>query len=364
MNKPESLYIHIPFCEHICSYCDFPKLQYFSSFSSLYLKQLKKELDSYHIDHPLRTIYVGGGTPSALSLDELRDLLEMIDPYTGNVIEYTFEANPESLSIDKIKLLKAHKVNRISLGVESTQEKYLKVMNRHHSFLDVRKVIDNLVDEGIDNINVDLILGLPNMNLKDLKMDLDNLLTLPIKHISCYSLTVSPHTAFYINGIKPQDDDLMREYYDFVHYYLLDKGFIHYEVSNWAKEGYMSQHNLTYWKNEEYYGVGLGASGYIDNIRYTNTKSINQYNEGKNERSEEVVDLESMKTYMIMTNLRTIYGLDLKKYQSLFNENLLETKGKEIAELIGNKLIELKEYKIIPTYAGMMVLDQVILALL
>ena len=126
----------------------------------------------------------------------------------------------------------------------------------------------------------------------------------------------------------------------------------------------MSEHNLTYWKNEQYYGVGLGASGYIGNIRYTNTKSINQYNEGKNERSEEVVDHVSLKTYMIMTNLRTIYGLDLKKYQSLFNENLFETKGKEIAELIGNRLIELKDHKIIPTYAGMMVLDQVILALL
>ena len=364
MNKPESLYIHIPFCEHICHYCDFPKLQYFSSFSSKYLKELKKELDSYHIDHPLKTIYVGGGTPSALSLDELEELLEMIDTYTDSVVEYTFEANPESLSLDKIKLLKEHKVNRISLGVQSTQEKYLKAMNRHHSFFDVRKAIDNLIDEGIDNINVDLILGLPNMNLRDLKMDLDNILTLPIKHISCYSLYVAPHTAFYINGVEPQDDDMMREYYDFVHYYLLDKGFIHYEVSNWAKEGYMSEHNLAYWKNDHYYGVGLGASGYIGNIRYTNTKSINQYNEGKNERSEEVVDQVSLKTYMIMTNLRTIYGLDLKKYQSLFNENLFETKGKEIAELIGNRLIELKDHKIIPTYAGMMVLDQIILALL
>jgi len=364
MNKPTSLYIHIPFCEHICSYCDFPKLQYFSTFSNNYLKRLKEELDSYHIDEQLKTIYVGGGTPSALPFDELKQLLEMIKPYSSGVIEYTFEANPESLSLDKIKLMKSYGVNRISLGMQSTQEKYLKVMNRHHSFFDVRKVIDNLVDEGIDNINVDLILGLPNMNLKDLKADLDNVLTLPIKHLSCYSLTVSPHTAFYINGIKPQEDDVMREYYDFVHYYLLDKGFIHYEVSNWAKEGYMSKHNLTYWKNEQYYGVGLGASGYIDNIRYTNTKSINQYNDGHNEKEEEVVDLPSLKTYMIMTNLRTIYGLDLNEYKALFNEDLLAVKGVEIASLIGNKLIKIENHRLIPTYEGMMVLDQLILALL
>ena len=364
MNKPASLYIHIPFCENICSYCDFPKLQYFSSFSNIYLKRLKEELDSFHIDHPLKTIYIGGGTPSALPIDELKQLLEMIDPYAKEVEEYTFEANPESLSLDKIRLLKQHKINRISLGMQSTQEKYLKVMNRHHSFFDVRKVIENLIDEGIDNINVDMILGLPNMNIKDLKTDLDNILTLPIKHLSCYSLTVSPHTAFYINGIKPQDDDLMRDYYDFVHNYLLDKGFVHYEVSNWAKEGYMSKHNLTYWNNEQYYGIGLGASGYVGDIRYTNTRSINQYNKGELERSEEVVDIDSLKTYMIMTNLRTIKGLDIDKYQSLFNENILETKGKEIAELIGNKLIELKDRHIIPTYHGMMLLDQIILALL
>ena len=364
MTKPTSLYIHIPFCEHICHYCDFPKLQYFSSFSNIYLKELKKELDSYHIDHELKTIYVGGGTPSALSLDELKELLEMIDPYRNGVQEYTFEANPESLSLDKIKLLKAHGVNRISLGVQSTQDKYLKAMNRHHDFKMVREVIDTLVSEGIDNINVDLILGLPNMNHKDLKIDLDNILSLPIKHISCYSLTVSPHTAFYINGVKPQDDDLMREYYDFVHYYLLDKGFIHYEVSNWAKEGYMSKHNLVYWNNERYYGVGLGASGYIEDIRYTNTKSINEYNKGHNEQTKEIVDKEALKTYMIMTNLRTIYGLDLKKYQLLFKEDLLETKGVEIAELIGNKLIEIHDHHLIPTYHGMMLLDQVILSLI
>ncbi len=364
MNKPLSLYIHIPFCEHICNYCDFPKLQYFSNFSNKYLKALKNELDSYHIDHELKTIYVGGGTPSAFTIDELKELLEMIKPYSKGVKEYTFEANPESLSLDKIRLLKSYGVNRISLGVQSTQDKYLKTMNRHHDFNIVREVTSNLIKEGIDNINVDLILGLPNMNIKDLKIDLDNILSLPIKHISCYSLTVSPNTAFYINGVKPQEDDLMREYYDYVHYYLAEKGFVHYEVSNWAKVGYMSEHNLTYWKNEQYYGVGLGASGYIDNIRYTNTKSINEYNKGNINRNEEHVDIDSLRTYMIMTNLRTIYGLDLDKYKSLFNENLLETKGVELAELIGNKLITIEEHKIKPTYQGMMLLDSIILALL
>ena len=364
MNKPTSLYIHIPFCEHICHYCDFTKLQYFSIFSTSYLKALQKELDSYDIKEPIKTIYVGGGTPTSLNDEEFLTLLKMISPYTKEVEEYTFEANPESLSINKIKMMKQYGVNRVSLGVESTQDKYLKLMNRHHDFSLVRKVISDLIDNGIDNINVDLIVGLPNMNIVDLKTDLDNILSLPIKHLSCYSLTVSPHTAFYINGVAPQDDDMMREYYDFIHYYLIDKGFIHYEVSNWAKEGYESKHNLVYWYNEPYYGVGLGASGYIDDIRYTNSKSINEYILGNNKKETEYVDLSSKKTYQIMTNLRTIHGLDLNNYKKEFNEDLLAIKAKEIAELIGSGLIQIKDHKLIPTYHGMMVLDQIILTLL
>lgn len=364
MNKPLALYIHIPFCEHICHYCDFTKLQYFSIFSTPYLKALKDELDSYHIDHPLETIYVGGGTPTSLSDDEFLTLLKMIEPYSKGVKEYTFEANPESLSINKIKMMKQFGVNRVSIGVESTQDKYLKMMNRHHDFNMVKEGINNLVKEGIDNINVDLIVGLPNMSIKDLKIDVDNILTLPIRHLSCYSLTVSHHTVFYINGVTPQEDDVMREYYDFIHYYLLDKGFIHYEISNWAKEGYESKHNLTYWFNKPYYGVGLGASGYVDEIRYTNTKSINEYNKGHNNIEKEQVDLTSKKTYQIMTNLRTIHGLNLLEYKSEFNEDLLKVKEKEIAELIGQGLISIEDNVIKPTYHGMMVLDSIILELI
>ena len=302
--------------------------------------------------------------PTSLEDDLFVELLEIIKPYSDGTKEYTFEANPESLSEFKLRKMKEYGVNRISLGVESTSDVLLKNMNRHHTYLDAKNAIMKAQEIGFDNINADLILGIPGSSLEQIKKDLDNLTSLGISHISCYSLTVNPNTIYHLIHIHEPSDEVARKYYDLVHDYLKDKGFIHYEVSNWAKEGYMSEHNLAYWKNDQYYGVGLGASGYIGNIRYTNTKSINQYNEGKNERTEEVVDQASLKTYMIMTNLRTIYGLDLKKYQSLFNENLFETKGKEIAELIGNRLIELKDHKIVPTYAGMMVLDQVILALL
>ena len=276
MNKVKSLYIHIPFCNKICDYCDFTKLQYFRNFAVNYLKALKEEIDGYQIKD-LKTIYVGGGTPTALEDDLFEELLKIIDPYTDGVKEYTFEANPESLSINKIQMLKAHKVNRVSIGVQTTDDKILKMVNRDHSFKQVKDAISNLKEVGIDNINVDLILGLPHTSEIVLIKDIKNVLSLDIKHISCYGLTVNPHTTLFNKGFKEPEGDVLRSFYDIVEEELVKNGFIHYEVSNWAKPGYQSEHNLTYWRNEQYYGCGLGASGYIDETRYKNTINLSQY---------------------------------------------------------------------------------------
>ena len=359
----KSLYIHIPFCNHLCSYCDFPKLQYFTIFAKPYLNKLKEELDSYNIKLPLDTIYVGGGTPTSLEDDLFLELLKIIKPFSKGVKEYTFEANPESLSPNKIKMMKKYGVNRVSLGVQSTDESILKSINRHHNYEDVKESINNLKIEGIDNINVDLILSLPNSSIEQIKIDLDRLLPLGIKHISCYSLLVNPNTIFYINGVKEADDDEARQYYDFVHNYLLEKGFIHYEVSNFAKEGYQSKHNFTYWNNNRYFGVGLGAAGYIDNIRYTNTKSINEYLKGHFLYEKEIVTLKEEKEYQIMLNLRTNKGIDLSYFKNRFNVDLLKEKNEIINKLIKNGKLYIKDNHLIPTYEGMMILDQIILDL-
>ena len=247
MNKIHSLYIHIPFCNKICDYCDFTKLQYFRNFATNYLKALKDELKSYKIKN-LKTIYVGGGTPTALEDDLFLELLQTIDPYTKSVKEYTFEANPESLSLEKIKMLQEHGVNRISIGVQTTNDKILKAVNRDHTFEQVKTAIKKLKENGIDNINVDLILGLPHTSKKILKEDLKNVLSLDIKHISCYGLTVNPHTALFNKGFKEPESDVLRDFYDEVEQTLKENGFIHYEVSNWAKPSYQSEHNLTYWR--------------------------------------------------------------------------------------------------------------------
>ena len=354
MNKVRSLYIHIPFCNKICDYCDFTKLQYFRKFAISYLEALKDELNSYPIKD-LKTIYVGGGTPTALEDDLFEELLQIIDRYTDGVQEYTFEANPESLSLNKIKLLKAHSVNRVSLGVQTTNDKILRMVNRDHTFAQVQDAAKNLKEVGIDNINVDLILGLPHTSEKILKEDLKNILSLDVKHVSCYGLTVNPHTVLFTKGFKEPEGDILRKYYDIVEEILTKNGFIHYEVSNWAKPGFESQHNLTYWRNEEYYGCGLGASGYIKDIRYKNTINLSQYLTRVFVSEKEEVSERDKLTYQIMLNLRTVEGLDI---------SFVQNKEKEIVEFIKLGYLIKKDNKLIATYAGMMVLDQIILKII
>ena len=362
MNKAKALYIHIPFCHYICSYCDFTKLQYFSFLLKEYLHALKNEMESYQIDE-LDTIYVGGGTPTSLSLDELKMLLEIIKPGSKNVKEYTFEANPDSLTKDKLILLHQYGVNRLSIGVESTDDKILSLINRHHSFLDVKRCIQEAREIGFNNINVDLILGLPNMSKAMIKKDILNVISLGVEHVSCYSLTVHEHTRFYLEKIAEKDDDFIRDIYDIVKEELSNAGYEQYEISNFAKDKHYSLHNLTYWKDEQYYGVGLGASGYLDNIRYTNTKNLTLYNKGIIEKEIEEVDLESDKHYFIYLNLRTIFGLDLTRYQEKFHEDLYLKKKDEIDELISLGLLIKENNTLRPSYQALMTLDNIVLKL-
>ncbi|HHT67080.1 MAG TPA: radical SAM family heme chaperone HemW [Erysipelotrichaceae bacterium] len=362
-NQAKSLYIHIPFCEKICDYCDFTKLQYFRNFAVPYLESLKKELDFYQ-PHSLSTIYVGGGTPTALELDLFQQLLEIIAPFSTGVIEYTFEANPESLSKEKISLMKQFGVNRVSLGVQTTDDKILAAINRSHRFKDVQTAINNLKKGGIENINVDLILGLPYASKRLLIKDLNRILSLGVKHISCYSLTVHPHTVLYRKGYREIDDDILREYYDIVEEILTKNNYIHYEVSNYCLPSFESKHNLTYWRNEHYYGVGLGTSGYLDNVRYKNTKNLNKYLKGQYLDEEEILNDQDRLFYQIMLNLRTIEGLSLKELKEDFSLDLYQQKKDIIDEFIKQKYLYTEGDYLKPTYQGMMILDAIILKLI
>ena len=361
--NPKSLYIHIPFCESICDYCDFAKLQYFHSFAEQYLIALKKELIGTVDNKELDTIYIGGGTPTSLDDKQFESLLKMVRPYSKAIKEYTIEANPESLSLSKIKLMKEYGVNRVSIGVESTDDKILKSINRKHTFSDVKKAVELLRENGIDNINLDLIIGLPNVSEKMLLKDIKNILSLNPMHISCYSLTVHEHTVFHINGIEEPVEEYAFECYKLIDEFLQKEGYVHYEVSNWSRLGYMSQHNLTYWRNQRYYGIGLAASGYIDNIRYKNTTNFNEYINFVNKKETEIVSNIDEKEYEIMLRLRTIEGLNLDDFHTKFGIDLLKEKEQEIKQYISQGYLTLDNGVIRPTFSGMMILDKIVIDL-
>ena len=324
--KNKGLYIHIPFCSNICSYCDFSKFFYNEEFVDRYLLSLEKELDSYNITD-ITSIYIGGGTPTSLNVSQFERLLQIVSKYYKDDISYALEANIENLSIEKIALLSKYHVNRVSLGVQTFNDNLLKELNRKHNKDDVINVINNLIKYNISDINVDLIYALPNQTIEMIKEDLEIIVSLPIKHVSTYSLMVNPNTFFGINGVKEQDEDKVREMYDLIYHYLQDKGFYRYEVSNFSKLGYESKHNLIYWRNEEYYGIGLGASGYLDSIRYDNTKSLQKYFQGVTRFNEEKLTIEDKEFYDIMLGLRLKEGVKVNNLVYLEKLNNLVEKG-------------------------------------
>ncbi len=361
--KINALYVHIPFCEHICAYCDFTKLFYNSKFSEPYLKALFLEIDSYNIDK-VKTIYVGGGTPSALSDEEFELLLKKLSFLLDENGEFTVEGNVENLSLNKLQLLKKYGVNRLSIGVEATSEKALKLLNRHHSFLDAVNVVANARKVGFNNINVDLIYGYPSETMLDLKQDLKNILSLETEHISIYSLTVSPNTSFFNAGVKEQNEDESRLFYECILKTLREYGYIRYEVSNFSKPGFYSRHNLVYWKDEEYYGVGLGASGYIDGIRYTNTKNMKKYlNHEYIDVQEKLTKKEEIEDFLL-TNFRLEEGFSLSAFKNRFSFDFLKKYENEVNKLIDTKLLILNDDTIRASDEGLMLLDRILLKLL
>lgn len=363
-NNPKSLYIHIPFCEQLCDYCDFPKLQYFRIYAEKYIDNLIDEIKSFKITQKLETIYIGGGTPTSLEDDLFEKLLKFLHIYVNDDIEYTIEANPESLSENKIKMMKMYGVNRVSIGVESTDNKILKVINRKHTFEDVVFANKKLKEAGFANISFDLILGLPNVSLKMLEKDIINILDLNPTHISCYSLTVHPNTVFGINKVNEPNEDFSREAYDLIHNLLKEAGYRHYEVSNWCKDNKRSKHNLTYWKNNTYYGAGVGAAGYLSNYRYKNTRNIIEYNDNKvRVHEKEYLNTKDIRDYQIILNLRTDEGIDLDEFKNRFNIDLLSEYNDIVSSLIDENLLIFDREKnaLIPTYEGFMVLDTIIL---
>lgn len=356
--KINSLYIHIPFCDHICPYCDFFKVLKNQINEDIYIDEVIKDINKYK-DYSFKTVYIGGGTPSCLSFENLEKLLKCIDDFFGaNLIEFTIEVNPESLSEEKLKLLKKYRINRISIGIQTFDQRFLKYINRDYE-INIPSLI-NLTKKYISNINVDLIYGYKNQTLEDLNIDLDLFLKLDINHVSIYSLMIEEGTMFSFKKEKAIDDDKLGEFYDQIVFKLRENGFIRYEVSNFAKKGYESKHNLTYWKNEEYVGIGPGASGYENKIRYANSKSLTDYLKGIRKKDEEIVDDNLEIEYFLITNLRLEEGFNIKEFNNIYNKDLIEDKNKEINELLSEGLIILENDFLRVSDKGFYVLDTVL----
>lgn len=320
-----SIYVHIPFCNTICSYCDFCKRIYDKKYINKYLNELSKEISKNYKNELVKTIYIGGGTPSSLSLDELDKLFTIINIFNKDSnYEYTIECNIESLTEEKIKLFSKYGINRVSIGIESFDKNNLKFLNRTCNYKEVKNKIKLLKKNKISNINVDLIYAIPKETLKVLIKDLKLINKLKIKHVSTYSLIIENNTCLKIQGIKNIDEEIDYKMYKYIKKYLKKNNFIHYEISNFAKKGYFSKHNLTYWNNEQYYGFGLGASGYINDIRYTNTRSLTNYLKGNYIFEKEKMNKTLNKENELILGFRKIKGINKNIFYNKYNERLEE----------------------------------------
>lgn len=357
----KGLYVHIPFCEHICFYCDFCKrVPKNKEMVVAYLNTLKVEYERVK-DMKFDTIYIGGGTPSMLDLDVLTNLLELFK--NQNPTEFTIEVNPESYTEEKGLLFKKFGVNRVSLGVQTFNEKILKKLNRHHVNDDVFNTVNHLYKIGIDNVSVDLIFALPNQTIKDIKCDLDMIGRLGIKHISYYSLILEEKTAFHVwyqqDKYMPQDIDVEADMYVFILDELKKMGYIQYEISNFAKsEKYQSKHNILYWTLSPYEAIGAGSHGFNEMDRYTHSTNITSY---INDPSITKFSQTSENLYedFLIFGLRMTKGINLDEVKKRFNRDPLNDFPTLLSYINEGYLDYSKPYLSL-TRKGLLVMNQIV----
>ncbi|MBE6155180.1 MAG: radical SAM family heme chaperone HemW [Firmicutes bacterium] len=321
--EQKSVYIHVPFCKTICSYCDFCKFYANEKWIWDYLSSLEKEIQDRYMDEEIKTIYIGGGTPSVLETSALKKLFDIIKKFDLSAdYEFTFECNLNDLNEDLIKILYENGVNRLSVGIQSFDHDNLVFLNREADYNDAKEKITLCHQLGINNINIDLIYALPNQTIVSLKKDLKKMTCLDINHLSTYSLMIEDNTMLSHQRIVPISEELDAKMYKFICSYLKKRGFKHYEISNFAKAGYESKHNLVYWNNEQYYGFGPGASGYLDNIRYDNTRSLTSYIKGNHILKKEILGPKEIMDYEIILGLRKTSGINVKAFYDKYHVNI------------------------------------------
>jgi len=377
MKKSLSLYIHIPFCNSKCRYCNFVSCVAVEELKSEYLKQLNTELvfraREYRNRYEVTTIYIGGGTPSSLRMNAIKNIMHTIlnNFSVKNDAEITIEMNPNDLTDAKLNEYLEIGINRFSIGLQTSNDRILKIIGRTHTLLNYQITANRLINRGVSNISTDIILGLPGQTVKDVEETLKVLLELKIPHISAYMLQLeegTPLKKLVDDGtLSVPSEDQTAEMYRQVCDTLASKGYEHYEVSNFALPNFASKHNKVYWDGGDYLGVGASAHSLIFPYRMANTENIKEYIEVvKNKRVAPISDvykltLDMQKEERIMLRLRTKDGLNLNEYERDFKENLVQKKKSEISSLIKNKLLVLdSNFNLKATEAGFLVLNEII----
>ena len=364
--KNVGLYIHIPFCKQKCQYCDFKSYTGKEKLIDTYIKWLEFELkgvgEGNRLDYEnnlddlavVKSIYIGGGTPSFIDGKYIEEILSIANEYytVDDNAEITIEVNPGTIDKDKFETYLRSGINRISIGLQSTHDRLLKELGRIHTYEDFLNTYNLARSVGFKNINVDLMLGLPNQSLQDLEESLKEIIKLNPEHISVYSLIIEEGTPFYdkleMNEIVLPDDELERKMYWGTKKKLENAGYVHYEISNFAKPGFESKHNLSCWNQEEYIGIGVAAHSYTNDVRYSNIDSIEEYIKNYEEDNEtdnfvfheKQTKISKMKEFM-MLGLRKIQGIYIQDFKNKFGENPIYLYRKELEKLVNEELLEI-----------------------
>lgn len=383
MKKEFGLYIHIPFCRQKCFYCDFPSFAGREKKIDTYLQALEQEFALlrqrlYQKDNVRdteskfapRTIYIGGGTPTALNAHQMKKLLKIVQKYVAvaKAEEFTVEMNPGTVDREKLLLLQQAGINRLSVGVQSFDDHCLQKIGRIHTAQDAVNTIELAHNLGFGNISLDLIYGLPQQDREMLTQSVERALTLPVQHISIYGLQLEEGTSFQrmadMGKLHLPTDELVEAMHDYIVEKLPEAGYQRYEISNYALPGYESKHNLSYWQDVDYLGLGSGAHSYWQGIRYENPRGIDDYisvlEAGRLPASvEEQVDRQAHMEEYCFLGLRTAAGIDKNLFQQKFGVDLFTVYGRTIEKLVAQDLLQHTPRGIALTTLGMKYGNQV-----
>ena len=352
IKKNAGIYVHIPFCVKKCKYCDFLSGVGNENVFREYTDAVTREIESYcetAKNYKISTIYFGGGTPTVLPILYIEKIVAAINEIfdTGAVTEFTVEGNPGTITFDRVLGLRSLGVNRMSIGIQSAIERELQLLGRIHTFKDSEECVKNIYDAGIMNVSVDVMFSLPKQTEEDCFYTIDKIVSLNPKHISAYSLMVEEGTEFYklYSEKGPLYKDLPdeitdRKMYKGISERLKKAGFMRYEISNFARPGYESRHNSSYWTGTEYIGLGAGAASLINNVRYSNVRDVKKYIENPvNHITEEILTKKSLMSEYMILGLRMTRGISISGFKEKFGVTIDDVFGAEINKSVSEKTL-------------------------